>query len=204
MNLLGLWHKYRYHKMLKTFNHLMNISPRAKLLSSVTIDVRVPRKGTCILVGDDSIVGCNFIFESAQGSVTIGSRSYIGGGTNLIAHSDIVIGDDVTLAWGIYVYTHDSHSMSWKMRAIDIAKENADLDAGRNMIASKDWAEVKTAPIYINDKAWIGMNAIILKGVTIVEGAIVGAGSVVTKDVPPWTVVAGNPARVVKKLEIEE
>lgn len=48
------------------------------------------------------------------------------------------------------------------------------------------------------------MNAIILKGVTIGEGAIVGAGSVVTKDVPPWTVVAGNPARVVKKLEIEE
>ena len=44
------------------------------------------------------------------------------------------------------------------------------------------------------------MNCIILKGVTIGEGAIVGAGSVVTKDVPAWTVVAGNPARVVKKL----
>lgn len=90
------------------------------------------------------------------------------------------------------------------MRAIDIATENADLDAGRNMIASKDWSVVKTAPIHINEKVWIGMNAIILKGVTIGEGAIVGAGSVVTKDVPPWTVVAGNPARVVKKLKIEE
>ena len=45
------------------------------------------------------------------------------------------------------------------------------------------------------------MNCIILKGVTIGEGAIVGAGSVVTKDVPAWTVVAGNPAKIVKKLK---
>jgi len=47
---------------------------------------------------------------------------------------------------------------------------------------------------------WIGMEALILKGVTIGTGAIVGARSVVTKNVPPFTVVAGNPARVVKKL----
>lgn len=56
-------------------------------------------------------------------------------------------------------------------------------------------------PIIIGDDAWIGFNAIILKGVTIGEGAVVGAGAVVTKDVPPYTVVAGNPAGVVKKLQ---
>ena len=59
----------------------------------------------------------------------------------------------------------------------------------------------KHAPIKICDNAWIGMNAIILKGVEIGEGAIVGAGSVVTKNVEPWTMVAGNPARVVKRLK---
>lgn len=51
----------------------------------------------------------------------------------------------------------------------------------------------------IKDNAWIGMSAIILKGVTVGEGAIVAAGSVVTKDVPPHTIVAGVPARVIKK-----
>ena len=56
-------------------------------------------------------------------------------------------------------------------------------------------------PIVIEDKAWIGINSTILPGVRIGYGAIVGAGSVVTKDVPPMTVVAGNPARFIKGIE---
>ncbi len=57
---------------------------------------------------------------------------------------------------------------------------------------------VVTAPIVIGDHVWIGMNVIVLKGVTIGEGAIVAAGSVVNKDVPPHCLVAGVPAKVVK------
>lgn len=56
-------------------------------------------------------------------------------------------------------------------------------------------------PIVIEDKVWIGINATILPGVKIGYGAIIGAGSVVTKDVEPMTIVAGNPARVIKKIE---
>lgn len=58
-------------------------------------------------------------------------------------------------------------------------------------------------PIVIEDKAWIGINSTILPGVRIGYGAIVGAGSVVTKDVPPMTIVAGNPAKFIKKIEIK-
>ena len=64
--------------------------------------------------------------------------------------------------------------------------------------------DVIRKPIVIKDKAWIGFNSIILKGVTIGEGAIVGAGSVVTKDVPPYTIVAGNPARIVREIPENE
>jgi acetyltransferase-like isoleucine patch superfamily enzyme len=56
----------------------------------------------------------------------------------------------------------------------------------------------------ISDFVWIGANVIILKGVTIGEGAIVGAGSVVTKDVPPYTIVAGNPARIIREIPENE
>ncbi|MDH4236354.1 MAG: hypothetical protein OEV17_03815 [Nitrospira sp.] len=63
---------------------------------------------------------------------------------------------------------------------------------------------MKVGKVDIHDKAWIGLDAIILKGVTIGEGAIVGAGSVVSKDVPPFTIVAGNPARVVRELGPDE
>ncbi|MCC6483663.1 MAG: hypothetical protein IT209_02355 [Armatimonadetes bacterium] len=69
------------------------------------------------------------------------------------------------------------------------------------MNGRKDWSHVKMAPVRICDKAWIGARAIILKGVTIGEGAVIGAGSVVTKDVPAWCVAAGNPARVIRQVE---
>ena len=62
----------------------------------------------------------------------------------------------------------------------------------------KDWSKVENAQIIIQDNVWIGFNSIVLKGVTIGEGAVVAAGSVVTKDVPPFAVVGGNPAKIIK------
>lgn len=59
-----------------------------------------------------------------------------------------------------------------------------------------------TRPVFIDDNCWIGQNAVVLKGVTIGRESIVGANSVVTHDVPSRSVVAGNPARVIKKLEV--
>ena len=61
-----------------------------------------------------------------------------------------------------------------------------------------------TKPITVQDNVWIATGAIVLPGVTIGEGAVVAAGAVVTKDVPPWTIVAGNPAKVVKRRELVE
>lgn len=62
--------------------------------------------------------------------------------------------------------------------------------------------DLVTKPIRIMDNVWIATGATILPGVTVGEGGVVAAGAVVTKDVPPWTVVAGNPAKVVKRREI--
>lgn len=153
-------------------------------------------------IGCDSIVAGQFIFESESGYVEVGNHSYIGGGT-FISRSAIEIGNNVTIAWGGIFYDHDSHSLDYLKRRKDIDDELNDIRNGRNFIANKDWSDVNSKPIKICDDAWIGMNVIILKGVTVGEGAIVGAGSVVTKDVPAWTVVAGNPARVVKELKKE-
>jgi acetyltransferase-like isoleucine patch superfamily enzyme len=57
------------------------------------------------------------------------------------------------------------------------------------------------APVVIEEDVWIGTNCMVLKGVTIGRGAVIAAGAVVTKDVPPFTVAAGNPARVIKRIE---
>lgn len=166
---------------------------------SIRLDNPVKNK-KYLFVGNDSIVSGQYIFESNEGYITIGDHSYVGGGT-FISRSSITIGNNVTIAWGGTVYDHDSHSLDFMERRKDIDDELSDIRNGRNFIQNKDWSNVKSKPIVIKDDVWIGMNVIILKGVTIGEGAIVGAGSVVTKDVPSWTVVAGNPAKVVKHLK---
>lgn len=153
-----------------------------------------------LYIGSESIVDGIFIFESNAGKITIGKKTYIGNST-FISRSSIDIGNNVTIAWGSTIYDHDSHSLDYLERRKDIADELADIRKGVSFIENKNWDVVNTKPIKICDDAWIGMNCIILKGVTIGEGAIVGAGSVVTKDVPAWSVVAGNPAKVVKHLK---
>lgn len=199
--LIELYQKYRLHMKLKNAGERIFVDSSVLLLPTVQFDFRTTTQVLRVKIGCDSMVGANFIFESDTGFIEIGMRSYIGGGTNLISKSHIAIGNDVTVAWGCYIYDHDSHSLDWHDRVEDIRRQNEDFHAGRSFIASKDWSRVNTAPITICDKVWIGMNAIVLKGVTIGEGAVVGAGAVVTHDVPAWTVVAGNPAREVKKLQ---
>jgi acetyltransferase-like isoleucine patch superfamily enzyme len=64
--------------------------------------------------------------------------------------------------------------------------------------------DIEGAPIVIEDNVWLGANVVVMPGVTIGKHSVVAAGSVVTKDVPPDTIVAGVPAKVVKKLDSEE
>lgn len=84
---------------------------------------------------------------------------------------------------------------------VAISREAFICTAGHDI--TKPSRPLVTAPITIGDGVWIGARAIVLPGVTIGEGAIVAAGAVVTKDVEPWTVVGGNPAKVLKERELK-
>lgn len=154
-----------------------------------------------VSIGEKCVISADFIFETETGKVEIGNNVHIGGAA-VICKSAVTVGNDVTMAWGITLYDHDSHSIHWQERQNDNHQCYQDFhNHGGNNIMNKDWSHVKTKPIVIHDKAWIGFDATILKGVTVGEGAVVGAKSVVTRDVPPWSVVAGNPARVVKYID---
>ena len=166
-----------------------------------TFDVhfRADRTRAGLSIGDDCILRNQCIFESSEGFIDIGNRVFINTGTQLISRSRIDIGDDVTIAWNCVVYDHDSHSLDHEERIRDHRRQLADWDSG-DFIRNKDWTHVETAPIKIGNFVWIGFDVVILKGVTIGEGAVIGARSVVASDVSPWTVVAGNPARAIKQL----
>lgn len=153
--------------------------------------------GGKITIGKDAHVMAEVhLYTVAE--LQIGSRTYIGPGTELHVAKSITIGNDVLISSDCSILDSDMHSEDFELRKNDIY---IDLEREGFSAADKNWEIARCRPIVIQDKAWIGLRAIILKGVTIGEGAIVGAGSVVSKDVPPWVVVAGNPARVVKTLQ---
>jgi galactoside O-acetyltransferase len=151
-------------------------------------------RGGRLSIGCDSIVHCRIDFDSEGANVRIGSRCYLGA-SHLVCHTAIDVGDDVIMSWGVTIVDHDSHSPHWHERQHDV---------GDWMQGRKRWDAIRIAPVIIEAKVWIGFGAAILRGVTIGEGAVVGACSVVTRDVPPYTVVAGNPARVVRRLDLPQ
>jgi acetyltransferase-like isoleucine patch superfamily enzyme len=153
-----------------------------------------PQTGCQLAIGGESMIEGALIFEREQGSIQVGKRTFIGNSI-LVCAVNITVGDDVLISWGCTIVDHNSHALSWKDRATDVKDW---------MMGQKDWEHVECKQVTIQSKAWIGFNAIILKGVTIGEGAIVGAGSVVTKDVPPYTIVAGNPARLIREIPPHE
>ncbi|WP_396127469.1 acyltransferase [Aurantibacillus circumpalustris] len=102
-------------------------------------------------------------------------------------------------SWGCTIIDTDAHSLNWDDRKKDVKDWKKGIEENQTG-KYKDWSKVISKKIVVEDKAWIGFNVIILKGVTIGEGAVVAAGSVVTKNVMPYTLVGGNPAVEIKKL----
>lgn len=102
--------------------------------------------------------------------ISIGSNTVIGNDAMLDARNGIKIGDNVSLSMGVWIWTmeHDPQSPDYS---------------------------IKGGPVVVEDYAWISCRTIILPGVTVGKGAVVAAGSVVTKDVPPYMIVGGNPAK---------
>ena len=140
-----------------------------------------------VTIGDDvSIYGKFGIFTGRvfdRAEVRIGSRVTIGHQVIISCNKQVIIEDDVYISGSCTVSDNDGHP----------------LDMQQRISGSPPPAE-RTFPVKLCRGAWIGAGSFILKGVTVGEGGIVGANSVVTKDVPPYTVVAGNPAVVVKRL----
>lgn len=110
--------------------------------------------------------------------LTIGADFGMTGGS-IVAAECITIGDRVTIGANTTIIDTDFHPLDPEQRRLHPQ-------------------EARTAPVVIEDDVFIGMNCLILKGVTIGRGSVIGAGSVVTKSVPPGVIVAGNPERMIR------
>jgi len=143
-----------------------------------------------IEVGKQSHIRGQLVVLGHGGIIQIGERCFVGEESRIWSASSIAIGNRVLVSHGVNIHDNDSHSLSAASRYLHFTQI---LLTGHPAVLD----DVCSAPIVIEDDVWIGFNATILKGVTIGKGAIVGAASVVTKDVESYTIVAGNPARVI-------
>jgi acetyltransferase-like isoleucine patch superfamily enzyme len=137
--------------------------------------------------------GCSFSVGDAA-HVTVGDFTLLNGAL-VMAEDMIEIGSHCLISWNVGIADSDFHPLPPAQRLID-AQALAPYFKDR-----PPRPKLKTAPVIIGNNVWIGMNAVILKGVTVGENSVVAAGSVVTKSVEANVVVAGNPAVVVKKFE---
>lgn len=120
-----------------------------------------------------------------DGTITIEDDVYIGDDCVVSCAAHVHIGAGTLLGHGVQIFDNNSHPLDPAARAADWAAIRG--DGGR--------AEIESAPVLIGARAWIGFGSFVLKGVNIGDGAVIGAGSVVTRDVPAGATVAGNPAR---------
>lgn len=139
--------------------------------------IEINRYATVIAAPDMKVRFSVWPDQADRGSIRIGNYALICPGVRMGSSCSITVGDNCMFASGAYVTDSDWHGI-YNRTSMGAA-----------------------APVIIEENAWIGDQAIICKGVTVGRNSIVGAGAVVTRDVPPNAIAAGNPARVVRHLD---
>lgn len=149
-----------------------------------------------IVIGSHSHVRGELMILGHGGRITIGEWCYVGVGTRIWSGASIDIGNRVLISHSVNIFDNLSHPI----RAAERHEQARQIfSTGHPKRLSLD-----DRPIKICDDAWIGACAMVMRGVAIGEGGIVAAGAVVTKDVPAYSIVAGNPATIIRELSPDE
>jgi acetyltransferase-like isoleucine patch superfamily enzyme len=142
------------------------------------VELTAPLGAGRVVVGPWCWIGDGAALRSHQGRVSVGAKVIIGGGTTVNSHLDVSIGDGTLIADDVHITDFDHRT------------DRLDLPI-------KDQGIV-TAPVRIGPDVWLGRGVTVLKGVDIGRGSVIGAHAVVTRDIPPYSVAVGVPARVVR------
>jgi|GEM_PF-1390418 len=196
LKLLSRSYRNRQHRELENrFRSLAEIGegfavdPRAAILNESGDPKRIRIGSHVNVVGE--------LICKASGNLSIGDYSVVRG--TLQCLTELTVGSYTGIAPGSMITDNNTHALgveNWVRHRIRTAPEGPGYPGLGN-----GWELADSAPVRIGDGVWIGENTTILKGVTIGDGAIVARNAVVTKDVPAFAVIAGNPGRIVRQME---
>jgi acetyltransferase-like isoleucine patch superfamily enzyme len=175
----------------------VTVHPDAYLESSYSFELFRSQTPEAIRIGRGSSIYQGVMFDlGKKAQVRIGEFSLMNGG-RIICESDIEVGDYCLISWSVVLM--DSYrvpqSPAARRRQLEAVGESSPRQLN---------APAEARPIRIGNNVWIGFESCVLPGVSIGEGSVVGARSVVTEDIPPFSVAVGNPARVIRKLTPDE
>lgn len=175
----------------------VSVHPDAYLETTYSFHLFRSRVPDAVRMGRGASVYLGVMFDlGPKARVSIGDFTLMNG-SRIICDSEVSIGDYCLISWNTVLmdsYRVPFHAAERRTELRKVATRTPRLTA----------ADVRARPICIGDNVWIGFDSCVLPGVTIREGSIVGARSVVVEDVPPFTIVAGNPARIIRQLDPEE
>lgn len=166
--------------------------PTARLYPTASVHLQ-GRDPSCITLGAHTHVRGELLVFRHGGKINIGSYCYVGEQTRIWSSDSITIGDRVLISHLCTIMDNLTHPIDK-----DARHQQFRHIIERGFPEEDDLGE---RPVVIEDDALIGCQCVILRGVRIGAGAVVGAGSVVTSDIPPMTIYAGNPAKFIRKIE---
>lgn len=147
-----------------------------------------------VLIGKHTWIRGELIIFKHGGKICIGQDCLIGSNSKIWSSIGIYIGDRVLISHNVNIHDNISHPLDAEERHQDFSyiKKNKEL---------REHTDIRESEITIENDVWIGFNSTVLKGVRIGQGSIIGANSVVTKDVPPFSIAVGNPAKIIRNVK---
>ncbi len=176
-------------------NKLFPLKPTTRKLENGTVVKGVIYKihpSSEVLTGENCLIEGVLTTYTENSKIRLGKGVFIGKNSIVGCALSIEIGNNVLISFDCVIQDSDTHSTDYLRRRNDTTDW---------LNGTKDWNNIPSKPITIGNDAWIGARSNILKGIYIGAGAIIGAGSVVTKNVDAFTIVAGNPAKFIKAIE---
>lgn len=151
---------------------------------------------SAIEIGAHSHIRGELLTFGHGGRIILGKYCYVGEHSHIWSASEITIGNRVLISHNVNIFDNLTHPIDAEARHQQFKRIITE--------GHPKQLDLSEEPVRVEDDAWIGCLSVILKGVTVGKAAVVGAGSVVTSDVPPNTIVSGNPAKIVRTIASDE